>query len=112
MVGPEGPTVERGYLELSEIEFLRMSNGEFLFMGWTINSELQNTSAFRMWGILDDRYSIIILSLPPPGRVRGLMNKPLKKERIEACTEECAEMVTQMLRPVRTLSETLVCGRR
>ena len=48
----------------------------------------------------------------PSGRVRGLMNKPSKRERIEACTEACARMVTNMLRPVQTLSETLVCGRR
>lgn len=46
------------------------------------------------------------------GRVRGLKNKKSKRERIEACTQNCARMVTNMLRPVYTLSETLECGRR
>ena len=39
MVSPEGPMVEREYLELSEVEFVQQSNGEFIFKGWTINSE-------------------------------------------------------------------------
>ena len=46
------------------------------------------------------------------GRVNGLSNKESKRERIRACTENCARMVVNMLRPVATLSETLECGRR
>ena len=39
VVSPEGPMVEREYSELSEVEFVQQSNGEFIFKGWTINSE-------------------------------------------------------------------------
>ena len=39
MVGAEGPEVEKEFLEMSEVEFVQESNGEFLFEGWTINSK-------------------------------------------------------------------------
>ena len=39
VVGAEGPEVEKEFLEMSEVEFVQESNGEFLFEGWTINSK-------------------------------------------------------------------------
>ena len=42
MVSAEGPVTERHFFELSETEFFQLSNGEYIFQGWTIDSELQN----------------------------------------------------------------------
>ena len=42
MVGSEGPVVERDFFTLQVTEFVQLSNGEFIFQGWTIDSELNN----------------------------------------------------------------------
>ena len=42
MVGSEGPVVERDFFTLPVTEFVQLSNGEFIFQGWTIDSELKN----------------------------------------------------------------------
>lgn len=41
-----------------------------------------------------------VVSLHYTGRVNGLSTRPLKREKIEKCTMDCAEMVVMMLRLV------------
>ena len=49
MVGAEGPELVREHTTLSEVEFVDLSDGDFFFVGWTIDSEsvLTHTRTLR-----------------------------------------------------------------